>query len=324
MKIIINDPQSLNEIGGRSNNEDSIFPLLGNASNDDRLFLVCDGVGGNEKGEMASRLVCDSFAKYFEQKPTETSNEAYIAEALKYAEANIDKYISENPQATGMGTTLTLLDLQNDKAIIAHIGDSRVYQIRNGEIVFVTSDHSMVNKLLKEGILTIEQAKDHPQKNVITRAIQGKNIKPTKADVFIQGDVQVGDYFFLCTDGILEQISDIILCDIISANTSDEEKKDEINLRCKGKTQDNYSCYLIPVKEGKAEKQEKNKAVEHEEVVVQAEIVGEEVLSAEVVTEKEEPEEETSVQDDLKKISKKIGKIALQKLKEIIPEKDVF
>lgn len=250
MKIQTNKIFALNEIGGRSNNEDSIYPSKENATKDDTLFLVCDGVGGAEKGEMASKLVCEGFGFYFMKKTDDRTlfNEDFVKGALEYSQGKIDAYLAENPDCKGMGTTLTLLHLNAQGATIAHVGDSRVYQIRAGKIIFKTQDHSFVNELVKGGIITQEKAKTHPKRNVITRAIQGNSVKSTKADVFVQTDVQAGDYFFLCSDGILEQITDEILIKILSAKTLDKEKINEINTRCNGHTKDNYSCYLIPIK----------------------------------------------------------------------------
>lgn len=252
MKTIINQPYALNEIGGRSNNEDSIYPPKGEVGIDDNLFLVCDGVGGNDKGEVASQLVCEAFSFYFNEKPLDDQtlfDKEFVTGALEYAQGKIDDYLMEHPEAQGMGTTLTLLHLNSQGATIAHVGDSRVYQLRDGKIIFKTDDHSLVNQLVKDGMLTEEEALTHPKKNIITRAIQGNSVKPTVPDVFVQNDVQKGDYFFLCTDGILEQITDSTLEQIIAADTTDEEKINEIDLRCKGKTRDNYSCYMVPIKD---------------------------------------------------------------------------
>jgi len=250
--IKINQPYALNEIGGRENNEDSIFPSKKCASKSDDLFLVCDGVGGSDKGEIASLLACNSFSNYFDLKPEikEISiNEDYIQGALEYTQDKIDEYLVNNPNSKGMGTTLTLLSLNTNGATIAHIGDSRVYHIRNRNIIYKTQDHSLVKELVKEGIITEENAKTHPQKNIITRAIQGNSVKPTFADVSTQTDVQAEDYFFLCSDGILEQVTDEILVDIITSKRTDEEKINEIDSICKGNTKDNYSCYLVPIAE---------------------------------------------------------------------------
>lgn len=249
MKISINIPLAINHIGGRSNNEDSIFPLLDKANQNDNLFLVCDGVGGNEKGEVASRITCDKIAEYFTQNPIEASNEAYIGEALKYAESAIDQYIEENPESKGMGTTLTLLHIHSQGVTIAHVGDSRVYHFRSDQIPFQTSDHSMVNDLLKAGVINEDQAKDHPRKNVISRAIQGSIVKATKADVKMISDIRPGDYFFLCSDGILENITDFEIGQFLILDKSNEEKSKMIQDRCEEAPNDNFSSYLIQIED---------------------------------------------------------------------------
>jgi len=273
MKIDLKKPLSINHIGGRSNNEDSIYPLIGNANKNDKLFLVCDGVGGNEKGEVASRMTCDSFAEYFDRNPTGASDKAYIAKALEHAEANIDKYITENPQAKGMGTTLTLLHLHSKGATIAHVGDSRVYQFRDGHDEYVTSDHSMVNDLLKAGVINEEQAKDHPRKNVISRAVQGASVKATKADVVTITDIRPGDYFFLCSDGILENISDFEIAQILLQDIGNKDKMDQINKQCEIAPNDNFSAYLVPVEsvEGAIAEANKESTIVEATVVIEAE-----------------------------------------------------
>ena len=263
----LNTPQSINHIGGRSNNEDSIYPIEGKANEDDTLFIVCDGVGGSEKGEVASRLACDKFAKYVTNNGIMSASERDIALALVYVEEAFDTYFESCPDAKGMGTTLTLLQLHDNGATVAHVGDSRVYQYRDGQIVFQTQDHSLVNDLLKAGIIDEEQAKDHPKKNVISRAIQGGSVKSTKADVQQIDDIQSGDYFFLCTDGILENLSDFEIGQILLQDISDDQKIQQINDRCEESPNDNFSAYLVPIA--------KELRVDHDEVVVEAEIAKE-------------------------------------------------
>jgi PPM family protein phosphatase len=296
MKIEINNPKAINNIGGRSNNEDSIFPFLGNATANDKLFLVCDGVGGNEKGEVASRLTCDKIAEYFKQNPIEVSNETYIAKALKYAEEAFDQYIAKNPESKGMGTTLTLLHLNSNGASIAHVGDSRVYQFRNGQIMFQTSDHSLVNDLLKAGVINEEQAKDHPRKNVISRAIQGSTVKSTKADVELITGIQPGDYFFLCTDGILENITDFEIGQILAQSISNNDKMGEISKRCEEDPNDNFSAYLIQIEDIEGFVHQNN-----EDTIVEAVIAEPE---AEIIAEAEIEEKKPIIKSFLAKIKK--------------------
>jgi serine/threonine protein phosphatase PrpC len=249
MKTTIFLPQCLHELGNRDNNEDNIFPALGQASVQSRLFMVCDGVGGAAKGEVASQLAIDSFNGYFKQNPTVISDENYVQNALDYVQDTFDEYISQYPEAKSMGCTLTLLHLHEAGATVAHAGDSRVYHLRNGRIRWQTEDHKMVSEMVKVGVLTPEQAIGHPQMNVISRAIQGKKTKVIKADVKQISNLEADDYFFLCTDGILENLTDELLEDIIKNTESDEEKIALIRQLCEGRTQDNFSAYLIHIKD---------------------------------------------------------------------------
>lgn len=247
MKIFINLPVALNEQGKRNNNEDSIYPLPSLATANDSLFLVCDGVGGADKGEVASQLACDSFVLYFKENVEGMSNEGNIKDALEFVQERFDVYLNSNPESSGMGTTMTLLHLHEKGATIVWCGDSRVYQFRNGAIINKTDDHSLVNELLKAGAMTPEEAEQSDQKNVITRAIQGNSVKKTKADVFLTADIKEGDSFFMCTDGVLESVSDDKLQDIIRRDIPEDQKMKFIDELCAKGSHDNYSAYLICV-----------------------------------------------------------------------------
>ena len=240
--ISLRQPIGMSERGKRANNEDSIFPLQ--AHPQDSLFIVCDGVGGAAKGNIASRLVCDSFAKIFTD--VKTSEPHIIGMALQEVEQAVYNYTRANPESMGMATTLTLLHFHENGATVAHVGDSRIYQIRDGEILYRSEDHSFVQELVRSGIITPEQAATHPKRNVITRAIQGTE-NPTKADVYILQDIQPQDYFFLCSDGILESVNDGTLCEVLLAHEGNEEKIDTIKSLCEARSRDNFSCYLIQV-----------------------------------------------------------------------------
>ena len=246
MKIKTYRPVGLNQIGSRSNNEDNLYPSLSDVYNDSNLFMVCDGVGGSAKGEVASRLVCEAIPEYFERYNDAYVDSDFINNAVKYSQQAIDDYLLERESAQGMATTMTLLNFNAEGAVIAHIGDSRVYHVRGNKILFQTSDHSLVNELLKSGVLTPEQAANHPQKNVITRAIEGSNRK-VEADVHLCDDIEANDYFFLCSDGILEQIDNDTLLEVLNRHITLEEKIEAINDICYGNTKDNYTCYLIQV-----------------------------------------------------------------------------
>lgn len=245
MNITIGKPWAVSEKGGRQNNEDSIYPLPETVNTNQNLFLVCDGVGGAEKGEIASSLACEAFYTYFSTFLEGEVSEDIISKAIRYAEARFDEYILAHPEAKGMATTLTMAFIGSGGITLAHVGDSRIYLFRNGEIMYQTEDHSLVNTWVKLRKITKEEAIRHPQKNVILRAIQSTE-RPTEADVRLLTDIQAGDYIFMCSDGVLERLTDEKLAEIFVSN-SPEEIKNSILALCSGKTRDNFSFYIIPI-----------------------------------------------------------------------------
>jgi serine/threonine protein phosphatase PrpC len=246
MNITISKPWGVSEKGGRLNNEDSIYPVPEAINTNQNLFLVCDGVGGSERGEVASSLACESFQSYFDTFSDGEVNAELINKTIHYTEACFDNYVVAHPEAKGMATTLTMLYIGSNGITVAHVGDSRIYQIRGNKILFKTEDHSLVNMWVKLGKITAEEAAHHPQKNIITRAIQSSE-HPTEADVALLSDIQAGDFFFMCTDGVLEHLTDNDLVNIFAENNSPEAIKNILLESCSGKTRDNYSFYIIPI-----------------------------------------------------------------------------
>lgn len=246
-------PYALNEIGGRSNQEDSIYPAKGEANESARLFLVCDGMGGHENGEVASGLVCSTFAANL----ANIDHEEFTVDMFNYAlNAAYDALDREDPNPESMrkmGTTLTFLHLNDHEVVVAHMGDSRVYHVRPSErnpILYQSSDHSLVNELVRAEIITPEEALTHPRRNVITRAMQPRLETRHNADVRTFNDVMAGDYFFLCSDGVTETITNDILVDILRREVSDAEKIEAIRALCAESSRDNFSAYLVPIAEG--------------------------------------------------------------------------
>ena len=247
MDVRIAQPLGYSELGGRSNNEDSIFPDPQFTSPLQKWFLVCDGVGGAERGEVASKLAVNSFDAFFQQQPVAVPSDEYIQQAIAYAEDQFNAYFVETPQALGMATTVTLLYFHEAGATVAHIGDSRVYHLRRGEIIWRTDDHSYVNELVRAGVLTPDEAHRHPQRNIITRALQGGE-KRVHASVQVINDVRPGDYFFLCSDGVLERISDELLEGTLRSKVdSNEQKLAKLREYSTGNTRDNFTAYLLQV-----------------------------------------------------------------------------
>jgi len=250
MNITLQKPFSISETGQRFNNEDAIFPNAELVSASDRLFLVCDGVGGSNKGEVASSVACDSIQTYFHTflDMEKEFDPQFIEKAVRFTEIRFDDYIQKNPSARGMATTLCLIYFAPDGVYLTHAGDSRIYQFRNGKMIFKTEDHSIVNSMIKSGKIKPQDAQKHPQRNVIYRAVQGSHA-PVDVDIVKIIDVLPDDEFFMCTDGVTEVWSDDDLCKLFSTNDSAEEKMKTIKEMCRDKARDNYSAYLIPIRE---------------------------------------------------------------------------
>lgn len=246
-------PYALNEMGGRSNQEDSIFPAKGDANSSSRLFLVCDGMGGHENGEVASGVVCSTFGSNLANIDHDAFTVDMFNFTLSAAYDALDREDSNPESQRKMGTTLTMLHINNHEAVIAHMGDSRVYHVRpsaDNAILYQTSDHSLVNELLRAEVITPEEAVNHPRRNVITRAMQPHLETRHNAEVYTIKNVQAGDYFFLCSDGVLESLSNEALVEILRRDVSDGEKIDAIKALCEASSRDNFSAYLVPVVEG--------------------------------------------------------------------------
>jgi protein phosphatase len=249
MIITLDRPFSASERGGRAINEDYIYPLSELASAGQRLFMVCDGVGGNARGDVASSLACDSFQTFFDTffeggEPTSD----FINRAVHYAEARFDDYVAHHPEDAGMATTMTFLYIGRQGITIAHIGDSRIYHFRNGKILRRTDDHSLMSAWLKLGVIKPEDVATHPQRGVVTRAISGAAYS-VDADVEYITDIQNGDRFLMCTDGVTACLNDEQLEEIFTQAESAEKIKDALIERCTGKASDNFSFYIIPVRE---------------------------------------------------------------------------
>lgn len=183
-------------IGGRKENQDS-YGVAETAFG--FLVVVCDGMGGGPGGKTASSIAVSNIIEGVKEanKEEETSN--IIIKAIRRANMAIIEAGNESPKLKGMGSTATLLLISEKSAFIAHVGDSRVYQVRNGKKIFRTFDHSMVFEMVEQGIITEEQARLSAQSNIITRAL---GIKPDVEVDVVEVPFKKGDRFMLCTDGI--------------------------------------------------------------------------------------------------------------------------
>ena len=251
MRIKIYQPLAIHELGKRANQEDCIYPIEGKATEDDRLFLLCDGMGGHEHGEVASQSICKSLSSFLLQHAvaSEGLEDKLLSDALAYAYEELDK-LAIAGDTRQMGTTLTLLYFHSNGCTAAHIGDSRIYHLRPSShtILYKSRDHSLVYDLYQAGELTYEEMKTFPQKNVITRAMIAGDRNHPKPDVIHISDIQPGDYFYICSDGMLEQMEDEELLDVFYANVSDEEKR-QMLISETSDNKDNHSAYIVHIKE---------------------------------------------------------------------------
>lgn len=242
---------------GKPHQEDSIFPAYGQQKESDRLFILCDGMGGHEAGEVASSTVCSAMSNSIFESATDSEGD-FSDDVLKKAIADAFNALDALPLGDvsaekKMGTTMTFLKLHNKGCTIAHMGDSRVYHIRPGKgrdetkILFKTNDHSLVNDLIKVGELTPEDAKQSKQKNIITRAMQPKMERRPKPDVYHTVDIKPGDYFYMCSDGMLEQMEDENLLFNFSEATGNDENKVKILTQATSQNLDNHSAIIVHI-----------------------------------------------------------------------------
>lgn len=255
MKFKISQPLAIHQMGSRTNQEDSIFPVLNTATAADRLFILCDGMGGHESGEIASSTVCETISKYIlgHLNADEPLDDSLLEEAITEAYAAVNAQDSTGQKK--MGTTLTFLCFHKGGCTVAHIGDSRIYHLRpsTNEILYRSRDHSLVYDLFEVGEISFDEIKTAKNKNVITRVIMANQERPSKADIVHITNIQPGDYFYLCSDGMLEQMDDKALMEIFASDKTDEQKR-SILIGETVDNSDNHSAYVIHVE-----------SVEHEE-----------------------------------------------------------
>lgn len=188
----------------RSHNEDSVT-IVKNGTGE-HLMMVADGMGGHRAGEIASSMVVTHLGSRFASLSTiGTKFDAvnWLNENINTINTNIIKYTEENPESTGMGTTIVLALLTKDFLIFGNIGDSSGYVLKNGKLIKITKDHTLVNLLVEAGEIKPEEALNHPKKNVLMKAL-GTETKQT-LDIF---DVELDiDAILLCSDGLTNMLT---------------------------------------------------------------------------------------------------------------------
>jgi len=199
----------------RQANEDALFARP-------PLFAVADGMGGAQAGEVASRIATEALD---ESKAGQEAPERYLRAVAEAANQRIHGLAQRDASRSGMGTTLTAVLIGDDEISIGHVGDSRAYLYRDGELRRLTSDHSLVEELRRQGRLTDEQAEEHPQRSIITRALGPE----PKVDVdTMTYPARPGDVILLCSDGLTTMIGEREIAEILAGSPALEPAVDAL------------------------------------------------------------------------------------------------
>ncbi len=228
----------------RETNEDYFY--ISNSLDQVQLYLLADGMGGYNGGEIASQLAVQTAKNYIENnfKDIEKDRDSIIqllGSSMEYANMVVYEKAKENPELQGMGTTLEICLIYNNKVYIGHVGDSRIYRVRKQFIRKLTQDHSYVQKLVKEGTITKEQAEHHPQKNMLMKAL-GCNafVEP---DVMVKGFLK-DDILIMCSDGLSNMVEQQTIYEMASKNI-EQATKDLVQLAKDRGGYDNITVVII-------------------------------------------------------------------------------
>jgi serine/threonine protein phosphatase PrpC len=221
----------------REGNEDSAYA-------GPRLLAVADGMGGHAAGEVASSLTISSMAK-LDSEPPGGDMLAELSLAVAAANTRLQEMIISNPAVEGMGTTLTALFWSDGHAAVCHIGDSRGYLLREGELYQITHDHTLVQSLVDEGRISVDDVSSHPQRSLLLRALDGRSVAEPDLSVH---DSQAGDRYLLCSDGLSGVVSDELLREAMATIEEPEAvTRQLIEFALRGGGPDNITCIVADV-----------------------------------------------------------------------------
>ncbi len=233
---------SLTDIGNtREMNQDYLYSSEESVGKLPNLFLVADGMGGHKAGEFASRYVVEHIVRSIKGSKEEEAV-AILSESIETANRKLKEYADAHQQMRGMGTTIVAAVIQGRTLIVANVGDSRLY-IVGDEITQVTQDHSLVQEMVRLGQMDPQSAKNHPDKNIITRAV-GVSEK-VKIDIF-ERQLRAGEYIILCSDGLTNMVEDSVILQILHGAGSLSDKAERlIELANKNGGKDNITVIII-------------------------------------------------------------------------------
>lgn len=207
--------------------------------------IVADGMGGHKAGDVASQMAVERISAYmqglsFPMDVTEIENQ--VDSAIHLANQEIYQYAKNNPECSGMGTTVVIAVVNEHRGVLAHIGDSRIYRWHNGELELLTNDHTLVNELLKNHQITPEEALTHPRRNIITRAVGTDEV--VEAD-FSMVEWKAGDIFLLCSDGLYGKVSQLDMERILQEADVEKAAEELVNLALDAGGHDNITVALL-------------------------------------------------------------------------------
>lgn len=228
----------------RTHNEDNV--IISKNETNEILMAVADGMGGHKAGEIASSIAIDHLKSRFESLSSiGTKNDAisWLKDNVKEINNKIFKYTDENPESKGMGTTLVIAIMTNEFTIIGNVGDSSGYVMKENKLHKITHDHTLVNLLVTTGDLTEEEAKNHPRKNILMKALGAND--PIDIDIFdIDNDIQS---VLLCSDGLTNMLLDEQIEGVLNSDLDLESKIIKLILKCnnRGGTDNISVAYMI-------------------------------------------------------------------------------
>ena len=204
-----------------------------------KFYAVLDGVGGNGYGEIASKLVGETVKESLLKSKC-------ITEAIEEAEKKLSSYKTKCPLTEHMATTIAVAEILENSILISWAGDSRVYQFRDGKIIFKTKDHTWVAEAVKKGVLSALEALFHPRANELTKSIKDSS-KPIKLEQVLIDDIQPNDYFLICSDGITETWIDSDLEELFSSLNSSDDIALKLEKECDIYSEDNYTAIVFQI-----------------------------------------------------------------------------